>query len=61
MQQDLNNPTNSAEITQWIANIKNGIKSSNDTLPVKLPTIGVSGRTVVDQNGSCVLTRSPRS
>ena len=56
VQQDLSNPTNSAKITQWIANIKNGTVSSNDTCPVNLPMIGVTGRTVVDQNGSYVVT-----
>jgi hypothetical protein len=56
VQQDLSNPTNSAKITQWIANIKNGTVSRNDTCPVNLPMIGVTGRTVVDQNGSYVVT-----
>lgn len=56
VQQDLSNPANSADIGQWLANINNGTASSNDTFTVTLPTIGVTGRTVVDQNGSYVVT-----
>jgi hypothetical protein len=56
VQQDLNTPTNSAAISQWVANIKNGTASSTDTLPVTMATNGVTGRTAVDQNGSYVPT-----
>lgn len=55
VQQDLNTPTNVAAITQWLDNIKNGTVSATEPLPVTMPTIGVTGRTVVDQNGSNVV------
>jgi hypothetical protein len=55
VQQDLNTPANTAQITQWLDKIKNGTASANDTLTVTMPTIGVTGRTVIDNNGSNVV------
>ena len=55
VQQDLNTPANAAQITQWLDKIKNGTASTTDTLTVTMPTIGVTGRTVIDSNGSNVV------